>query len=76
MAINISYVSVIDSIASPASTFYAINSTNAGNNTNWTFLTSLNASASISSAATLSITYNPNVWNDVPVVENTWIIQG
>lgn len=31
------FVSVKDSNASPASTFYAVNSTNAGNNVNWTF---------------------------------------
>jgi phage baseplate assembly protein gpV len=31
------FVSVKDSNASPANTFYAVNSTNAGNNVNWTF---------------------------------------
>lgn len=31
------FVSVKDINASPASTFYAVNSTNAGNNVNWTF---------------------------------------
>jgi hypothetical protein len=31
------FVSIRDSNASPANTFYAVNSTNAGNNVNWTF---------------------------------------
>lgn len=31
------FISVKDNNASPASTFYAVNSTNAGNNVNWTF---------------------------------------
>ena len=36
----LSYVSVKDSNATPEGTFYALSSTDAGNNTNWTFPTS------------------------------------
>lgn len=36
--VTISYVSIKDSTATPADTFFAENSTDAGNNTGWTFL--------------------------------------
>lgn len=70
--ININYVSVQDSNATPTGEFFAIDSTNAGNNTGWTFLTSVNGSATLSGNGSVSIVYNPNVWTDTVVEENTW----
>jgi len=35
--VNGDYLTVSYSIASPSTTFYAYNSTNSGNNTDWTF---------------------------------------
>jgi hypothetical protein len=72
MKLYLNYLSVIDSAASPANTFIAVDSTDAGNNTGWTFATTINGTASISVLATLSTVFNQNSWVDVPVGTNTW----
>ncbi len=70
--INVHYLDIKDSLASPASTFVAIESTDSGNNTNWLFATTINGSSSITATATLSEIFGQNTWNDVPVGTNTW----
>ena len=70
--INVEYLDIIDSLASPASTFLAIDSTDSGNNTNWTFATTVNAEAAITASSSITVNFSSNIWTDVSVGNNTW----
>lgn len=76
MAIKLNYLSISDSIATPSSTFIAIDSTNGGNNTGWNFANTINGAANITSTATLLANFPQAIWTEVPMSENTWNIIG
>ena len=74
--INVEYLDIIDSLASPAATFLAIDSADSGNNTNWTFATSVDGEASITALSSITVNLSSNIWTDVSVGNNTWLRQG
>lgn len=72
MTIKVNRLNITDCVASPASTFIAINSTDGGNNVNWTFATGITGSATASATASLVTSYNPQIWSDESFDSNTW----